>query len=514
MVEQINIEILEAQAEKVQEEKAREDKADGRGHSAVAGLMRELIRTPAFKEMVNLFLRDISPENARELVRTLLWEDVGFFMGALGAMPQIISYMGGAVAELGVQLNNIPPPFLKEALGAMQDEIDIEVFKSIPAAFSPILKTMSEQMQESTDFGKLRITLTEFFETHREAMVGEPPMPDIMMLINLLGVVPPMVNFMLRFMAWHLAGLDMPPEIIANVVFTIVDDIDKAELAGLLNVLASQVISLHRGNLLLGRDEPKLKEVATRFARDLVEAIDTEQIKEAALSFVDDGRVISEVISSYIFDKPDNTATVLKAVFGLVNNLLRGAAENSRKIADLPPKVMSDLAEHMEETFEGRELGRLMTSNADFLNKLVDQNPDMATEMIKKVLAAIDLDIMAKSGKAMLLQARDAVFADPAINSRLQPDAIGYNINTSLASFNRFYRENPDLVADKVSETLAVLDTRELRKAVDGMVTPMTRAFLKNGAVLRAIIMPVIWGNMKAMGATIRDRVASRRSRK
>jgi hypothetical protein len=54
-------------------------------------VLRELIRTPRFKKTVGILIRELDPENAGLLVRTLMWEDPEFFLSLLGAAPDVIN---------------------------------------------------------------------------------------------------------------------------------------------------------------------------------------------------------------------------------------------------------------------------------------------------------------------------------------------------------------------------------------------------------------------------------------
>jgi len=60
---------------------------EGREVGLAARVLRELVRTPAFRELVKLNLAETDPERARELVRTLLWEDPNLSLSAAGVTP-------------------------------------------------------------------------------------------------------------------------------------------------------------------------------------------------------------------------------------------------------------------------------------------------------------------------------------------------------------------------------------------------------------------------------------------
>ena len=124
MVDQIDIERLMLQ----------EDRPEGTGYSALPALVRELIRTPGFKELLLIHLRDVNPENARELVKTAIWEDVAFTMSVLGASPDLVNWLSEALVELGVQLNNFTLDILRDFLVQLGRDLDVEKLRAVPSA--------------------------------------------------------------------------------------------------------------------------------------------------------------------------------------------------------------------------------------------------------------------------------------------------------------------------------------------------------------------------------------------
>jgi len=87
-------------------------------------ILRELIRTPKFKEGVILILNSIDPPAARRLVRTFFWQDPGLLMSILGSMPTMINAASEALAEAAVQMANMPPLLLQDLLNQVFAGID------------------------------------------------------------------------------------------------------------------------------------------------------------------------------------------------------------------------------------------------------------------------------------------------------------------------------------------------------------------------------------------------------
>lgn len=505
--------------------------------NALVGLVRELIRSPGFKELVTIHLREMDPGSARELVRTFLWEDVGFSMGVMGSSPRVVNWVAEALVELGVQLNNFTRDILRDFLVRMGKDLDLEKIKSIPGAYAPLvndllledrealdallaaLGSLAESVLEAVgptlkkigntaDFGKVRVGLTEHFERRRKELHGEPPPFNPVTLSNLLGVAPPLVNYFLRVITRVVQGLNLPAEILANAVFQLLEDVDQEEVGGLVNALSDFIITLHRGNLVLGRDEPRFKDVLRRMSRRLVDNVDGERLKEAVVALGEDGKVIGEIVSEYLYATPESTAQVARVLYVAVNSALRTTAEFLRRFAELPPEDVRRIVSHYREAFHPRELARVVNYNAVILNKAFTVRPDLVKETLEDFLSGLDRKEAADAGKALLRQTAEALLSDPTVSAALEPEALGKRINAALADFNRFLRENPGVVAEKISRTLRAVDTRELKKAASGVLVPLAKSLAKETDIPRKVgrlaaavaAAVVIWGQVLNRG--------------
>lgn len=87
-------------------------------------ILRELIKTPKFKETVVILLNSIDPPSARKLVRTLFWQDPGLLLSLMGSLPALINVASEALAEVANQMNTMPPPLLQDFLNQVVAGID------------------------------------------------------------------------------------------------------------------------------------------------------------------------------------------------------------------------------------------------------------------------------------------------------------------------------------------------------------------------------------------------------
>ncbi len=532
MAEKANLEDLVREAREAARAAGDDGEGTGTGYSALPGLVRELLRTPGFKELLLIHLRDVNPENAAELVRAFLWEDVAFSMSVLGASPSLVNWVVELLLELGKQLNNFTLDILRDFIARMGKDLDTERLKELPSAYAPLVNQLlledrealdaliagigavAERMMQAgeriwrkiwntADFGKIRVGLTAHLEERRAELEGEPGILNPVAVSNLLGVVPPLANYLLRVITRTLQSLNLPAEILANAVFQLLEDMDMAEMGGLVNALAGLVTALHRGNLVLGRDEPRFKAVLERVSRELVDNVDGEALREMLVALKEDGAVIGQVLSGYVYATPESTARTARALYLAVGALLRSAAEQMRRFSDLPPEAVAAMDAYFEEAVDPRDLARVLNYNAVLLNKAFDARPDLLGSFLGKLLAGLDTEALAEAGKKMALQARDAALADPTLKAALEPEAIGERINAALAAFNAFAWRNPGLMADKAARALAVVNVDDLVLAASEVGAAAFAALRKHPEVIGKIARPLLARVAKpaAMGA-------------
>jgi hypothetical protein len=367
-----------------------------------------------------------------------------------------------------------------------------------------LLGSTLTKVLDTGDFGKIRATLSDHFESRRESLPEDVEIKHPVALVNIIGMLPPFLNYLLRVSSNALGILDLPPEMLANAVFQIMEDIDPVELGRFINSAAAIVNAFNRGDQVLGWSDSRFKASLTQFGKGLLPHVDGKQLKEAALALGEQGRIIGSVLSEYLFRTPERTAKVARSVKILGNAVLRTTAEASSKISALPGSVVAEMADGLEQDFEARELGRLLDSLAVLLNKLSSENQDLLSEILKKMFSAIETDQLEAAAKTAVLQLGKAALVDPGLSARLKPEAIGGTINTGLAAFNKFSREKAGLVTSGVSHTIAAVDAVELNQAVNNLLAQMVEAAHQNTAFFKTVIKALVGGAFRFMKGSIK----------
>lgn len=109
---------------------------------AGARIFREVVRTPVFMEIIKTNMPDYDPESARQMVRTLLWQDVDLSLGLLVQAPSMVNYMVEGILELGRQMNKFPEGMLAEFVTQMLEDTETGLLTEIPAVYGPLVQKL------------------------------------------------------------------------------------------------------------------------------------------------------------------------------------------------------------------------------------------------------------------------------------------------------------------------------------------------------------------------------------
>jgi hypothetical protein len=130
-----------------------EDPSRGQGAGAGTRVMREIIRTPAFLEIIKTNMASIDPDGAKAAVYTMLWEDPELTLSLASTAPEVINCLVEAILELGRQLNQFPAPLLDAFLDQLMGGVDVESLRELPATYAPLMEKVEFQRRATAAFG-------------------------------------------------------------------------------------------------------------------------------------------------------------------------------------------------------------------------------------------------------------------------------------------------------------------------------------------------------------------------
>lgn len=107
--------------------------------------LKELINTPFLQEILRDTIVEMNPTHGPEVVRTLMWENIGMVLSLLDAVPQLANYLIGAISELFVQVDEkFPPTVLLELSRCTTEDIDTARLQAGRAAAAHIIQGLMQ----------------------------------------------------------------------------------------------------------------------------------------------------------------------------------------------------------------------------------------------------------------------------------------------------------------------------------------------------------------------------------
>jgi hypothetical protein len=122
-----------------------------------SGIIKVLIRSPLFKDILRTNLNEMNSNSGSSLVKTLMGEDPEVFFGLISSMPTFINILIKASTELAIQLKDkFPPEMLKSFIMSLAEDIDKDAARQCGKAWMELLSSLwgasPELRQAATGF--------------------------------------------------------------------------------------------------------------------------------------------------------------------------------------------------------------------------------------------------------------------------------------------------------------------------------------------------------------------------
>ncbi len=558
----------------------KKSKAEETGETdAGPRIMRQLLKTPMFKDLATLAIHDWAPETPRELAKTLIWEDSAFSFGLLRGLPRKINFLIVFLDELGMQLQNIPPDLLHQFITEMAVNIDKEAIKALPGAYTPVLdaliwedperrrhiregaveslnalmrmlagflsaanmrldgtgessmedlypdpqalgelitflfrwmgtaagkdeetirarrekkiRILQETMQ-ATDFGVIRDALTRRAETFypvTKSIIGTM-VTDPIIFANLLNILPPLLNNLLKGISHGVAEIDFPPEILASAIFNFMDSLEAEEIGKLINGLCRFICHVHEGSLVLGGDEPRFRPVFQNLMERVIIGIDETMAADALLALFEDVEVIIPVVADVILERPELLQKGAPVLISGFNALMRGFSYLVTKLNRLPQESYQQLNLEWMEKADFKEAGVLITALVRLLNQVLSPHPDLIEKTLSSVYRAVDKKELGTLIQTLVTQGI-SFFKNESLWELLPPDEAGKMFNSMLMAYNH----NLGMFTEKSRESLSIfmaqIDQHEVSNAILNTSNRISDALSANPQLAQSVMKSI-----------------------
>lgn len=456
------------------------------------GAVLERLRESASEEQLALMERELS---------SLEPSQIGEVLSLAPRLRNILAVIIGAAARSLLQMDGserreIILASLAEKRGEKVGEtindlsrLAVTLERESPDLLAEAESKYIDGLLQALDSGLLRKGIVSYVNLLCSSMEArsEKFLTDSVLTANLMVALPPVINRILALVSRSLTSVEMPSEILASALFNFISEIDTAALADVLNAVAGFIRDLHEGNLLLGRDEPRFREVFTRFSQELLDRLDKEGIALAVLALAEDAETMIRAMGDLLYRDPELLKTSIAAGTASLHALMRGITDAVNRISQLPPEKMAEVAGEYSESLDPKQAAELVNALALFSGKIIRSEPEILPRMMDEFFASLDGKVLREAFLEPLPAALSAWSERTGVSpARKAADLV----STGLASLRRTLESAPSS-GDGLKEFLSGLDERELEGVMRDLSRRAAQALSEKPGLVKALVRPM-----------------------
>ena len=324
-------------------------------------------------------------------------------------------------------------------------------------SYAESLRPMVRDLIEHIDFGEIK----EAADFHREniaaavMMINEEMWRYPAKFICVLSLLPAAVNMGVSVAKETLTPINkLAPDLLGDVVFSLVDDIDGKNIGMLINELSELVRKIHTGSTLLGESgKPQLPNTLTRLTSETMSTVDINlllkartllgEIKEVSLKAFIDQLEQSPELSSELFQ--DHFLSIV----AFVRNWSRKADAFERLFTE--EEIAREFAKGMGE-IDAQEVAGTISRLCGIVNRVRAITPGVIRNTLSQAINSVDAD---EAGETVRWFTEDVVESLKPVASEVLPPII-----RGIADL---LRPDPANGSEEMQEALAYL-----RSAING----------------------------------------------
>ncbi|HDP79892.1 MAG TPA: hypothetical protein ENN21_03510 [Spirochaetes bacterium] len=336
----------------------------------------------------------------------------GFALDALALAPEAVNFITGLLDGLARGLANLPPEEKRSALEKLCARLDmslpagafgtlIAVFHEINAAdrdfFPERLRPLFRAWIEATDFGALRDAADTAPDTAAACarVCWEELWRYPAKVICLLSSLPVLAHASIEAALETLRPLNrLAPDLLADVVFSLLKDLDGARAARLANEFNEVMRKINTGSVLLGDEgRPAGPAEFSRLAAEFIGAFDGELYRKARAMTAETLETAEAMAVKNLEGRPDLIEELVLERFRKTGRL-RGRAGRLGKLMD---RGFDDagLARLFGRGFEEagpEEWAAALSRLCSLLNRARRASPGFAGAVFEQFISSLDED--------------------------------------------------------------------------------------------------------------------------
>lgn len=324
-------------------------------------------------------------------------------------------------------------------------------------SYAESLRPIVRDLIEHIDFGEIK----EAADFHREnigtavAMINEELWRYPAKVICLLSLVPAVVNMGVSTAKESLAPINrLAPDLLADVVFSLVDDIDGKNIGMLINELGELVRKIHTGSTLLGEPgKPQLPNTLNRLTLEAMSTVDINLLLKSRKLLAEIKEVSLKAFIGQLEQSPELSSEFFQdhflSIVAFIRNWSRKADAFERLFSE--EEIAREFAKGMGE-IDAQEVAGTISMLCGIVNRVRAVTPGVIRNTLSQTINAIDAE---EAGETVRWLTEDVVESLKPVASEVLPPII-----RGIADL---LRPDPNNASEEMQEALAYL-----RNAING----------------------------------------------
>jgi hypothetical protein len=292
--------------------------------------------------------------------------------------------------------------------------------------YAESLRPLIRELIEHIDFGEIK----ESADFHKDNIASVVKMANEEMwrypakVICLLSLLPAVMNMTVSATNETLKPINnLAPDLLGDVVFSLVDDIDGKNIGRLINELSELVRKIHTGSTLLGEQgKPQLLNTLSRLTRETMSMVDINlllkartllsEIKEVSLKAFIDQLEQSPQLSSELFQNH------FLSMVAFIRNWSRKADAFERVFSD--EDIAREFAKGMGE-IDAQDVANTVSRLCGIVNRVRTVTPGIIRNTLSQAINSVDAD---EAGETVRWLTEDIVESLKPVASEMLPPLI------------------------------------------------------------------------------------------
>jgi len=403
----------------------------------MSGLIKELLRKPTVKDILRGHLKTMSAKGGRELARDLLWQDLEVLFGVLGSLPSVINAGVGAVSQLVKEINEkFTSRLFVDFAGSILSDVDLSELKecgkginelagnalgaqpaTLPGIIGRLLTLVCAKVNAAhasgvpaedphrgegvgaflanLDFGEIMEMVEgsdpyvlKAIETFNQELWKYPAKVG-----TLVATLIPLINIVIKSVREIMAPIekDIGPDLLADIILSLVRGVDGAETAKLLNTCQELLRRVHTGSLRLGKGgKPLMQLYLTDVLKACLPAMNPELLTKARVVLSEDKLSIAQALADALHDNPAIAAASLSAMGAVKSADFKARTSRLGVYEDIDQDSLKEALTRSLSELDTYEIAAFINTGCRILNRAHRLKPGFLMGLAGGVVDSLD----------------------------------------------------------------------------------------------------------------------------